>query len=447
MAKKPDSAVTICKLLHRNQSSSRRCSWDFFENNLNCTNEYIEICFGSVPEWIEAITMTILYVIICAVAVIGNVLVCIVIVRHATMHSATNYYLFNLAMSDLIYLTVGVSNEISEFWQLYPYRLNEICCKLRAFVCAVCVDVSVLTIVAFSVERFLAICYPLHSISMDGFKRAVWIIISVWVISLLWNTPLALNYQLHYLYYPNNTRIEESARCDYIDPYANYWFMDLSSIIFFVIPLITLIVMYTRMGIVIYTRTKSGGVQNGRRHNESNSNRSRKAIIKMLALVVFTFFICWSPHHIRQFIYLHYQKATDIDQYLYLVSGILYYASCALNPVIYNVMSERYRTAFCETICQRKPGRRYTSVNGVRMGQRGSSVRETFVNESEPGETDQPGLSAQGPRKQQISKDRQESIKRAQLAAEAESANFGMKNTSVNNEVKLMDYREEKRGT
>lgn len=51
--------------------------------------------------------VTIVYVIIFLTGVIGNVIVCVVIVRHSTMHTATNYYLFSLAVSDLLFLLMG----------------------------------------------------------------------------------------------------------------------------------------------------------------------------------------------------------------------------------------------------------------------------------------------------------------------------------------------------
>lgn len=51
--------------------------------------------------------VTILFVGIFVTGVIGNLIVCIVIVRHASMHTATNYYLFSLAVSDLIFLIFG----------------------------------------------------------------------------------------------------------------------------------------------------------------------------------------------------------------------------------------------------------------------------------------------------------------------------------------------------
>lgn len=51
--------------------------------------------------------LTTVYVIIFLTGVIGNVIVCVVIVRHSTMHTATNYYLFSLAISDLMFLLMG----------------------------------------------------------------------------------------------------------------------------------------------------------------------------------------------------------------------------------------------------------------------------------------------------------------------------------------------------
>lgn len=51
--------------------------------------------------------VTILYVGTFIAGIVGNVIVCMVIIRHSSMHTATNYYLFSLAVSDLIYLLFG----------------------------------------------------------------------------------------------------------------------------------------------------------------------------------------------------------------------------------------------------------------------------------------------------------------------------------------------------
>ncbi|KAF0763803.1 neuropeptides capa receptor-like [Aphis craccivora] len=48
--------------------------------------------------------ITIIYVFIFVTGVVGNIAVCVVIVRNNFMHTATNYYLFSLAVSDLTLL-------------------------------------------------------------------------------------------------------------------------------------------------------------------------------------------------------------------------------------------------------------------------------------------------------------------------------------------------------
>ncbi len=51
--------------------------------------------------------MTVIYVILFLTGVVGNIAVCMVIIRNRSMHTATNYYLFSLAVSDLIILLLG----------------------------------------------------------------------------------------------------------------------------------------------------------------------------------------------------------------------------------------------------------------------------------------------------------------------------------------------------
>lgn len=53
------------------------------------------------------IPVTICYAIIFVAGILGNVITCAVIFRNKSMHTATNYYLFNLAVSDLLLLLSG----------------------------------------------------------------------------------------------------------------------------------------------------------------------------------------------------------------------------------------------------------------------------------------------------------------------------------------------------
>lgn len=55
----------------------------------------------------ELVAMTVIYVIMFITGVLGNFAVCLVIVKNRSMHTAINYYLFSLAISDLVILLLG----------------------------------------------------------------------------------------------------------------------------------------------------------------------------------------------------------------------------------------------------------------------------------------------------------------------------------------------------
>lgn len=62
------------------------------------------------------VPMTVLYSLIFVTGLVGNVTTCGVIVRNRHMHTATNYYLFSLAISDLLLLISGLPPEVYIMW-------------------------------------------------------------------------------------------------------------------------------------------------------------------------------------------------------------------------------------------------------------------------------------------------------------------------------------------
>ena len=78
--------------------------------------DYLEITRG--PKYLPIVIIlpiTIVYLIIFITGVVGNILVCLVIIKDKVMHSATNYYLFSLAVSDILLLVLGEYININYF--------------------------------------------------------------------------------------------------------------------------------------------------------------------------------------------------------------------------------------------------------------------------------------------------------------------------------------------
>lgn len=66
------------------------------------------------------ISVTVIYAFIFVTGIIGNIITCVVISKNKSMHTSVNYYLFSLAISDLLLLVSGeyllsIIDEISSF--------------------------------------------------------------------------------------------------------------------------------------------------------------------------------------------------------------------------------------------------------------------------------------------------------------------------------------------
>lgn len=92
------------------------------------------------------IPITVLYCLIFVTGVIGNITTCIVISRNKSMHTATNYYLFSLAISDFVLLVSSVPVEMFSIWFKYPYVFGETFCILRGVAAEASANATVLTI-------------------------------------------------------------------------------------------------------------------------------------------------------------------------------------------------------------------------------------------------------------------------------------------------------------
>lgn len=161
------------------------------------------------------IPITIVYVLIFISGVIGNAVVCLVIARNSQFQTPTNYYLFSLAISDLLILIFGLPNDLKVFWQQYPWTFGDVICRLRAYVAEMTSNASVLTIVAFTTERYIAICHPLIVHKLSTLTRAIKIISTVWVLACASAVPFAVYTKINYLDYPENSGnlAEESGIC------------------------------------------------------------------------------------------------------------------------------------------------------------------------------------------------------------------------------------------
>lgn len=71
--------------------------------------------------------------------------------------------------------------------------------------------------------------------------------------------------------------------------------------------------------------------------------------------MVAAFGVCWAPFHVERVLWSSITQWTDlmhdVYQYVHLLSGVFFYLSTAVNPVIYSLLSTRFRECFRELVC------------------------------------------------------------------------------------------------
>ncbi|KAG9511066.1 Pyrokinin-1 receptor, partial [Fragariocoptes setiger] len=221
-----------------------------------------------------AIPLTIIYALLLVTGCLGNLCTAIVIARpkNRYMHTATNYYLFSLAMSDFLFLITGLPDEIYALWQRYPYRFSETFCILRGYISEASTDASILTITAFTVERYVAICHPLWAHKLSQLPRVITNIIVIWMAAAIFAIPPAAQLGLIYFNSPIDQRIlYVTSQCGAKKNIFDYMFIT-SAIFFFIIPMIIVTVLYILIAIELRKSSKMNSISSATMRSNGTSS-------------------------------------------------------------------------------------------------------------------------------------------------------------------------------
>ncbi|KAM9302340.1 thyrotropin-releasing hormone receptor-like [Gastrophryne carolinensis] len=300
-----------------------------------------------------------LVLLICGIGIIGNVMVVLVVLTTRDMRTPTNCYLVSLAVADLMVLVAaGLPNVTESLAGTWIY--GHAGCLGITYFQYLGINASSCSITAFTVERYIAICHPMKAQTVCTVSRAKRIIAAVWLLTciycMMWF--FLLDIQV------NKSRQVECGYKVSRNLYLPIYLTDFA--VFYVIPLFVATVLYGLIGRILFLspipnqpdgaterwREKSAKEKNGAEGNKmSNRSRpkgalsSRKQVTKMLAMVVVLFALLWMPY--RTLVLVNsFMDTPYLDPWFILFCRFCVYANSAVNPVIYNLMSQKFRTAF-----------------------------------------------------------------------------------------------------
>lgn len=215
------------------------------------------------------IILTVFFGVTMLLSVLGNVCTCAVVARDRTMRTPINCYLLNLAITDLL-ISLCVPLELYMIWIPDFYPLSELGCYFHFVIWYCLSNCSVLTIVAFTVERYLVISKPFLRQKL-AIKSRVYKIIGVnWVVSC--------SFSLVDVFYIDFVKRNNSkyVYCALTVSEASKIIFPVEIMVFFVIPMTVITVLF----VLIAVKLKSTKLKLGRSPVTANQDKDRA--VKML---------------------------------------------------------------------------------------------------------------------------------------------------------------------
>ncbi|XP_056094912.1 opioid receptor, delta 1b [Rhinichthys klamathensis goyatoka] len=321
---------------------------------------------GSEPKAVRgssavaiAVCITALYSVICVVGLFGNILVMYGVVRYTKMKTATNIYIFNLALADALATSTLPFQSAKYLMGTWPF--GELLCKVVLAIDYYNMFTSIFTLTMMSVDRYIAVCHPVRALDFRTPVKAKIINICIWILSSAVGIPVM------YMAVTVTDKGKTVCMLKFPDSNLQYWDTVTKICVFifaFVVPVLVITICY---GLMIF-RLKSVRLLSGSKEKDRNLRR----ITRMVLVVVAAFIICWTPIHI----FIIVRTVVEINNKNLLVATCwhlciaLGYMNSSLNPVLYAFLDENFKRCFREFCVPFRSRMKHSSFSRARRATR-----------------------------------------------------------------------------
>ena len=306
-----------------------------------------------------AIFVVATHVVIIVTAVLGNFLVCLAICSNKLLRSsATNCFILSLAFSDLLTASLSMPLDLEQVLTGWRWTHGEVLCQVWTTIYLIAVPSSILSLLAVSVDRFMALRGdPLHY-SLLSRKYAFVVTAALWVHTVTfaliptmgWKAQAVSVYQ---------------GRCNFniTDEYSI-----VSSVLNFLVPMLVMCGLYLRICRIVrrfgkLSRHRSlcnpsrGSIQH---RQEIKAFRRRLKATRNIAIIVCAFFLCWMPFTLTSLVVNLCGEKCYQNTAPELLQGFLLlgYLNSALNPPLYSLNNRKIVNIYTSCFWSLRPERK-----------------------------------------------------------------------------------------
>jgi len=251
----------------------------------NWTNSTVRDRFAFI---LYQLTVPVLFGLITLTGLVGNGLVIYVIVSRERMQTVTNLLLLNLAVADLAFVVVVppfTAYQLAAEW--WPF--GDVACRLLHYLVNVTAYVTVYTLVAVAVMRYLTVVHAARTTRYRTPRVTVAVVAGIWVAVSLLNLPVIASY------HARSERPDTLPDCDINSTQVGRRLFATFFAFGYALPLAVIGAFSVRVFVDIRRQRAcaSAGVR------RTKSFRRKQAVGRLLVLVVALFAVLWLPVHIH----------------------------------------------------------------------------------------------------------------------------------------------------
>ncbi|XP_028028937.1 tachykinin-like peptides receptor 99D isoform X2 [Bombyx mandarina] len=313
----------------------------YVNDSQNATEPYQSF----ILPWWRQILWTVLFAGMVVVATVGNLVVIWIVLTNKRMRSVTNYFLVNLSVADAMVSTLNVTFN-------FTYMLNSnwpfghFYCKFCQFIAVLSISASVFTLLAISVDRYVAIMSPLQP--RLGKRATLGITAAIWAWSSFISSPNLIYFTTENVSLPDGT-----IRCVCYSHWPDgmttrsrleYAYNVLFMVLTYFMPIIAMTYAYSRVGVELWGSQSIGECT----QRQLDNVKSKRRVVKMMIVVVVIFAVCWLPFHVYFVVTSYYPDVVSYPHIQEIYLGIYWLAmsNSMYNPIIYCWMNSKFRRGF-----------------------------------------------------------------------------------------------------
>ncbi|KAM9306883.1 proteinase-activated receptor 1-like [Pholidichthys leucotaenia] len=296
------------------------------KSRIELSEEALQFLTGPV----STILIPSFYSFICIISVPINICAVLAFARRIRPKKPATIYMINLAFADLIFALM-LPFKIYYHFEGNNWIFGALMCRVVTAAFYWNMYCSVLLIACISVDRLLAVVYPIDSLTWRRPRNAIIACVTMWMISLAASVPIVTFDQTFNLVELNITTCHDVQSSDSIVWLKRYFLMLCCAL--FILPLLVTLGSYVR---VIWSLSRVS-------HGVKGTSRRRTRAVVMALTVLVIFLLCFMPTNCL--LLTHYllftdslkqsQEAPDGSYALYLVFLCLGSLNCLLDPLVY----------------------------------------------------------------------------------------------------------------